>query len=138
MSFNYTPKLGVLLVKKDDNYHLVKLLGDNCHFFSEMVSLVLQSKLQGMETKVIIQNLKCDGCKNAITRRMLKIDGISDISIDVDKSEVSFTYTTHNALEGLREELTDLGYPITGDPNTIVQKAKSYFNCGVGRISSSS
>ena len=41
-------------------------------------------------------------------------------------------------LEGLREELTNLGYPIIGDPNTIVEKAKSYFNFAVGRISCSS
>ena len=135
MSLNYTSKLDLHYVKKDDNCHLMNILNDKCHFFSDMSYVVLQPKLLNMETKVIIQNLKCDGCKNAITKRMQKIQGISNISINIDKSEVSFSYTTHNALEGLREELTDLGYPITGDPNTILEKAKSFVQCAVGKIS---
>ena len=88
-----------------------------------------------MRTTVTIQNLKCEGCKNAIAKRMAGILGISNIDIDVVSSEVSFDYKTHNALEGLRSELADIGYPITGDPNTIVAKVKSYVNCAVGRIS---
>ena len=87
-----------------------------------------------MKTKVVIQNLKCDGCKNSISKRMLNIEGISNVVINVDTSEVSFDYTTHNVLEGLREQLADLGYPITGDPNTIVEKAKSYISCAIGKI----
>lgn len=87
-----------------------------------------------MKTTVIIQNLKCDGCKNAVIKRMQKVEGISDISIDIETSEVTFDYTTHNAMEGLRDSLADLGYPITGDPNTIVSKAKSYFNCAIGKV----
>lgn len=89
-----------------------------------------------MRTTVIIQNLKCNGCKNAVTKRMGQIDGISLIDIDVETSEVTFDYTTHNAMEGLRDTLIDLGYPITGDPNTIVSKAKSYFNCAIGKVTS--
>lgn len=75
-----------------------------------------------MRTKVIIQNLKCDGCKNAVSKRMLEVKGVSNISINVDRSEVTFNFTTHNVLEGLREALCDLGYPITEDPNTIDYK----------------
>jgi hypothetical protein len=67
---------------------------------------------------------------------MLKVTGISNITINVSNSEVSFDYTTHNALEGLRITLSELGYPITGDPNTIVDKAKSYVQCALGKLSS--
>ena len=87
-----------------------------------------------MKTTVIIQNLKCDGCKNAVTQKMQKVDGVSNIHIDVPTSTVTFNYTTHNVLEGLRAELAILGYPITGDPNTITRKAKSYLNCAIGKI----
>lgn len=89
-----------------------------------------------MRTTVTVQNLKCDGCKNAVTKRMLCTEGISDVVINVITSEVSFNYTTHNALEGLREMLSDLGYPITGDPNTIFDKTKSYIQCAIGKLNS--
>ena len=71
-----------------------------------------------MRTTVTIQNLKCDGCKNTLQIRLSKIKGISNVEICVAKSSLSFDYRTHNAMEGLRAELSDMGYPITGDPNT--------------------
>lgn len=73
-----------------------------------------------MRTTVKIQNLKCDSCKNAVAKKMLSVKGITDVIIDLDRFEVSFNYTTHNALEGLREELYNIGYPITKDPNRII------------------
>tara|TARA_R110002051_G_scaffold7699_2_gene34171 strand:- start:4161 stop:4445 length:285 start_codon:yes stop_codon:yes gene_type:complete len=88
-----------------------------------------------MRTTVTIQNLKCDGCKNTLQIRLSKIKGISNVNINVPKSTVSFNYMTHNVMEGLRAELSDMGYPITGDPNTIVSKAKSYVSCAIGKMS---
>jgi len=88
-----------------------------------------------MRTTVTIQNLKCEGCKNALKIKLSKIKGISNVKVNVSKSSVSFDYTTHNVMEGLRTELRDMGYPITGDPNTIVSKAKSYVSCAIGKIS---
>lgn len=73
-----------------------------------------------MRTTVTIQNLQCDGCKNAVAIQLNKIDGISNIDIDVSNSSVSFDYKTHNTLEGLRMNLKEIGFPITKDPNRIV------------------
>lgn len=83
-----------------------------------------------------IQNLKCEGCKNALQIKLNKVDGISRVDVNVSESSVTFDYTTHNVIEGLRAELKDMGYPITGDPNTIVSKAKSYVSCAIGKMSS--
>ena len=110
----------------NDNYHILSTL--------EIVSLIIKV-LNIMKTTVTIQNLKCDGCKNAIKKRLLRLSGISNVSVNVFTSEVTFHYTTHNALEGLRESLADLGYPITGEPNTIVDRAKSYIQCAIGKMS---
>jgi len=63
-----------------------------------------------------IQNLKCDGCKNAVTIKLNKAEGISNVEIDVATRKVSFEYKSHNAMEGLRMELAAMGYPITGGP----------------------
>lgn len=89
-----------------------------------------------MRTTVTIQNLKCEGCKNALQIKLNKVDGISRVDVNVSESSVTFDYTTHNVIEGLRAELKDMGYPITGDPNTIVSKAKSYVSCAIGKMSS--
>ena len=50
---------------------------------------------------------------------MLSVEGISNISIDLTSQRVTFDYTTHNTMEGLRAELAEMGYPITTDPNRI-------------------
>lgn len=88
-----------------------------------------------METSLLVQNLKCSGCKNAILKRISKLDGIKNIQLDISSSKLSFEYTSHNALEGLRSDLADMGYPISGESNTIVEKTKSYIQCAVGRLS---
>ncbi|WP_299210523.1 heavy-metal-associated domain-containing protein [uncultured Dokdonia sp.] len=72
-----------------------------------------------MRTTVTIQNLQCDGCKNAVAIQLNKVEGISNIAIDVSRSSVSFDYSTHNTLEGLRMHLKEIGFPITNDPNRI-------------------
>lgn len=74
-----------------------------------------------MRTTVIIKNLKCDSCKNTVAIKLDKVEGISSVFINVEKSSISFNYKTHNALEGLRIELADIGYPITEYPNTIIK-----------------
>ncbi|SHG54549.1 heavy-metal-associated domain-containing protein [Winogradskyella jejuensis] len=88
-----------------------------------------------MRTTVHIQNMKCEGCKNALRIKLNKVDGISNVEINIADSSVAFDYTTHNVIEGLRAELRDMGYPITGDPNSIVSKAKSYVSCALGKVS---
>ncbi|RNC87233.1 MAG: copper chaperone [Winogradskyella sp.] len=87
-----------------------------------------------MNTKVTIQNLKCSGCKNSIIKHIKKVNGISNIKIDIESSEVAFEYATESAHIELRKALSALGYPITGDPNTIMDKAKSYVQCAIGRL----
>lgn len=72
-----------------------------------------------MRTTVTIQNLQCDGCKNAVAIQLNKVKGISNICIDVSSGRVSFDYKTHNTIEGLRMNLKEIGFPITDDPNRI-------------------
>ncbi len=89
-----------------------------------------------MKTTFAIQNLKCGGCANTIEKKLNSIDGISDITIDVEESTVSFTHETDEAIEVVHKSLSKLGYPIVGDVNTLGDKAKSYVSCAIGRINS--
>jgi len=41
-------------------------------------------------TTLTVQNLKCGGCANPITKAVQGIDGVTDVSVDKDLSTVSF------------------------------------------------
>ncbi len=87
-----------------------------------------------MRTTVTIQNLKCDACKSNVIHIISKMEGISNVSINIGKSALSFDYKTHNTMEGLRMELAEMGYPITEDPNTIVDKSDNIDVFPVGKL----
>lgn len=87
-----------------------------------------------MEAKYIIQNLKCGGCAHTIITKLSTIENIHDTSVDVENSMVQFHYNNENALMEVKNKLSSLGYPIEGDANSIVSKAKSFVSCAVGKL----
>lgn len=87
-----------------------------------------------MKNTFNIQNLKCGGCANTIVTQLSKLDGISEVSVDNDTNEVSFNVTVENDIEVVKNKLSDLGYPIEGDSNSLPKKAKSFVSCAVGRM----
>ncbi len=87
-----------------------------------------------MEAKFIIQNLKCGGCAHTITTKISAIEHVSDTIVDVENSTVQFHYNNENALMEVKSKLSSLGYPIEGDANSIVSKAKSFVSCAAGKI----
>ena len=72
-----------------------------------------------MKTTVIIENLKCDDCKNSVVAALKKFKGITNVDIDITKGSLSFDYRSHNAMEGLRYHLLQIGFPITKDKRVI-------------------
>ena len=87
-----------------------------------------------MKNTLSIQNLKCGGCANTIITQLSKLDGISEVTIDNETSEVSFNSISENEIEIVKDKLAHLGYPIVGDSNSIPTKAKSFVSCAVGRM----
>jgi copper chaperone CopZ len=88
-----------------------------------------------METTVYIQNLKCSGCANTITREISSIKGIQNVTISVEENSVTFDYTTDEKLQEVKEKLKSLGYPEDGEANSLTAKAKSYVSCAIGKMS---
>lgn len=72
-----------------------------------------------MRTTVVIQNLKCDHCRHIVVSALDKFDTISNAVTDITTGRLSFDYTSHNAMEGLRIHLAEIGHPITEDPRVI-------------------
>lgn len=82
-----------------------------------------------------VQNLKCGGCANTITKAVQSIEGTSDVSVDVDNSTVTFNPKDDSILAKVKTKLTHLGYPEVDADNTIMHKAVSYISCATGKMS---
>jgi len=87
-----------------------------------------------MNTTLAIQNLKCGGCANTIITRLNNINGIDNVVVDNDTNTVSFDYTDESILNKAMDLLSKLGYPVEGEQNPLIKKAKSYVSCAVGRM----
>jgi copper chaperone len=88
-----------------------------------------------MKTTLYIQNLKCGGCANTITKNIATIDTISEVSVNVEESSVTFDYESAEKFTEVKEKLKSLGYPEDGEANSFGSKAKSYVSCAVGKMS---
>ena len=88
-----------------------------------------------METTIHIQNLKCGGCANTITKGISSIEAIQNVSVNVNESTVTFFYETEAQVNEVKNKLKSLGYPEDGEANTLGAKAKSYVSCAIGKMS---
>lgn len=89
-----------------------------------------------MKTIVHIQNLKCGGCVNTISKRLNTLDDVSEVTVEVEDNSVTFEYTETHTLDVVKRALAEIGYPEDGDANTLTTKAKSFVSCAFGKISS--
>lgn len=85
-----------------------------------------------MTTTLNVHNIKCGGCGASIIDKLSKLDGISDIKVDPATGEVVFDSTSDSETEKVKSILSKMGYP-EDDPN-MIQTAKSYVSCMVGKI----
>ena len=88
-----------------------------------------------MNTKIFIQNLKCNGCATTITKKLSHLENIADIKVAVEESSVAFNYKDNLDLEAVIETLKENGYPVEGAPNSLGTKAKSFVSCAIGKMS---
>lgn len=87
-----------------------------------------------MAQELEIQNLKCGGCANTIETELMKIDGVTNVSVDENESKVRFE-SNKDVVSPVIERLKQLGYPVADEENTIINKATSYISCVRGRVS---
>ena len=86
-----------------------------------------------MEHVFTVQNLKCGGCAATIKDNLSALPQVIDVQINVDDSTV--TVKSEQVLfNEITARLSNLGYPLIDAKNTLVEKAKSFMSCGLGRI----
>jgi len=86
-------------------------------------------------TTIKIQNLKCHGCANTIITQLTKLEGISSVTVNNDTDEVTLNFESDSQLVTVNKKLSELGYPLVGENNSLPKKAKSFVSCAVGRMS---
>lgn len=85
-------------------------------------------------TTLKIQNLKCGGCANTIVTQLSKLEGITKVIVDNTTDEVQLYSDTGLLLKKVIKKLSELGYPIFSESNSLSKKAKSFVSCVVGSV----
>lgn len=83
----------------------------------------------------IVENIKCGGCTNTITKALLEISNVHEI-LEIDRESQTISVKADNDLneEFVYDVLKKLGYPKSGENNWL-EKSKSVMSCAVGKLS---
>ncbi|MDG1147494.1 MAG: heavy metal-associated domain-containing protein [Crocinitomicaceae bacterium] len=83
-----------------------------------------------------VQNLRCTGCEKTIVSKIPSILGVDEVTVNVNQSVVRVQVTSNEVVRLVIDKLSQLGYPIVSDENSMGKKAKSIVSCAVGKMSS--
>lgn len=86
-----------------------------------------------MRSDTYIDNIKCGGCANSITKKLEASTGITNVEVDVEEGKVSFEYKDDQGRTDAITALKKMGYPEKGQGNRI-DNAKSFVSCMIGRL----
>jgi len=90
-----------------------------------------------MSWTISVDNIKCGGCANSITKALMAIDGVSYATVDIESGDIHIE--SDEALRGVvTERLLELGYPESGAVSGLrsaTAKARSFVSCAVGSMS---
>jgi copper chaperone len=81
--------------------------------------------------QIFVENINGAGCMNTIKSAMLKLKGVTAVEILKDEDKVCVSGIAVEK-EVVLAKLSSLGYPQKGS-NTLMNKAKSFVSCAVGR-----
>jgi copper chaperone CopZ len=84
--------------------------------------------------QINIINLNCEGCINTITKALSKKEGVHQVSVDLEKSEVTIDAEDSVSRELLLESLNKMGYPEVGADHNAIHKVKSLYSCATGKL----
>lgn len=86
-----------------------------------------------------VLNVKCGGCANTLITSLEKDFGKVEVNLDVTPREITLDIE-ENKLNDLKTKLRGLGYPLTTDELSGLQKAtttaKSFVSCAIGKMNS--
>ncbi len=89
-----------------------------------------------METRIEVENIRCGGCANTITKKLLEHEPIQAVDVDIENQTITVTSDV-DVRQQATQILLGLGYPERGSVEglaSLKEKAKSVVSCAIGRI----
>ncbi len=89
-----------------------------------------------METRIEVENIRCGGCANSITKKLLEDERITSVNVDIENQTVMLE-SDSDVREAATKILFGLGYPERGSVaglDSFKEKARSVVSCAIGRI----
>lgn len=84
-----------------------------------------------------VHNVKCGGCANTLTKSLKDDFGSVEVDLSVNPRKITLDIED-NKIEELKLKLRSLGYPLTNDELSGLEKAtttaKSFVSCAIGKI----
>ncbi len=84
-----------------------------------------------------VRNVKCGGCANTLKKALLEEFGEVDVNLEVEPRIITLDIKDEQK-ESLKTKLRSLGYPLTSDELSGLEKvtttAKSFVSCAIGKM----
>jgi len=90
-----------------------------------------------MKISIEVENIRCSGCANTITKKLMAIDTVNDVEVTIDKQLVTIDSETSSERSSYVAALLAMGYPEKGSVEglkAIKGKAQSVISCAIGKI----
>ncbi|MBJ6610755.1 MAG: cation transporter [Candidatus Thiothrix moscowensis] len=89
-----------------------------------------------METRIQVENIRCGGCANTISKKLLENEQIKTVNVDIENQTITLE-SEADVRETAVGILFGLGYPERGSVEgleSLKEKARSVVSCAIGRI----
>ena len=89
-----------------------------------------------MEIRIEVENIRCGGCANSITKKLMDDERIESVNVDIENQTVILE-SAEDIKEDAAKLLLGLGYPEKGSVEgmeALKGKAKSVVSCAIGKV----
>lgn len=92
-----------------------------------------------MKYSIEVENIRCGGCANTITKKISAIQGVESVDVAIEEQVVTIEGQDESVRQHAATSLLHLGYPERGSVEgmeALKGKAKSVVSCAIGKVSS--
>lgn len=90
-----------------------------------------------MKHEIAVENIRCGGCANTITKKLLAMDGVESVEVQIE-DQIVVVDSDELGKAAAIQTLAKLGYPLQGSVEgmeALKGKAKSVVSCAIGKVS---
>ncbi|PHS31382.1 MAG: heavy metal transporter [Methylophaga sp.] len=90
-----------------------------------------------MKISIEVENVRCGGCANTITKKLMSLEGVEGVDIATEDNIVTIEAQNDSNRDAYIEALLAMGYPEKGSVAGLAAlkgKAKSIVSCAIGKV----